>query len=200
MLGTPEGERRASAVEHLDIVRFPLFLFSFTRFLPYISSLPSAPFASLNSSRPLPCPSTSSRRAATSTSSRLSVKTSATIFLPSTHPLLRCRTSSANHLLVHRIQNPLHGIPRAQLIADVEAFASRNGLDDHADAFRKGALVAQSPGDFEDLTELTEDEKVWLRMESTSESAQRPLRRCSTTADAFDLQTGGSSHGQCISL
>lgn len=51
----------------------------------------------------------------------------------------------------------------------VDDFVERNGLAEHADAFRKGALVAQSPGDFEDLAELNADEKSWIRMEKTSE-------------------------------
>ncbi|ORY92802.1 and other transporter-domain-containing protein [Leucosporidium creatinivorum] len=71
------------------------------------------------------------------------------------------------HNLSARIQNPLHGIPKATLLQQVDDFVERNGLAEHADAFRKGALIAQSPGDFEDLAELNADEKNWIRMEKT---------------------------------
>ena len=40
-------------------------------------------------------------------------------------------------------QNPLAGVPRDQLMADVEEFCQRFGLMDHIDSFRKGALVSQ---------------------------------------------------------
>lgn len=46
---------------------------------------------------------------------------------------------------VPRIRNPLEGIPRHQLMIDVEAFAEYRGLQDHIPMLRKGALVAQNP-------------------------------------------------------
>lgn len=45
-----------------------------------------------------------------------------------------------------RIRNPLEGIPREQLMRDVEAFAEYRGLQDHVSILKKGALVAQDPG------------------------------------------------------
>lgn len=51
---------------------------------------------------------------------------------------------------------------------DVEAFAQQKGLTDHLPILRKGALVAQSPDDYDKFggaEELTEDEKHALRME-----------------------------------
>ncbi|KAJ4213957.1 hypothetical protein NW759_010486 [Fusarium solani] len=44
-----------------------------------------------------------------------------------------------------KIKNPLEGIPKAQLMADVEAWAERKGLTDHVPVLKKGALVAQNP-------------------------------------------------------
>ncbi|KFH48214.1 Arabinose-proton symporter-like protein [Hapsidospora chrysogenum ATCC 11550] len=44
-----------------------------------------------------------------------------------------------------KIINPLEGIPRDQLMRDVEAFAEMRGLNEHLPMLRKGALVAQNP-------------------------------------------------------
>ncbi|KAJ4186821.1 hypothetical protein NW755_007553 [Fusarium falciforme] len=53
------------------------------------------------------------------------------------------------------IRNPLKGIPRDQLLKDVAEFQWDKGLpDDILPLLRKGALVAQSPADFEALEEL----------------------------------------------
>ncbi|KAI1353233.1 sugar transporter-domain-containing protein [Xylaria sp. FL0043] len=56
-----------------------------------------------------------------------------------------------NKNLDAKIQNPLAGIPRHQLLADVEDFARENGLSEHVGILRKGALVAQDPTCFEDI-------------------------------------------------
>ncbi|KAH7261768.1 hypothetical protein BKA59DRAFT_1799 [Fusarium tricinctum] len=69
------------------------------------------------------------------------------------------------------LRNPLAGMTREQVLADVDAFVSSKGLDEHREDFRKGALVAQvnnQPGGFEKLDILTEDDKVILRKEETS--------------------------------
>ncbi|GAW18372.1 hypothetical protein EKO27_g11329 [Xylaria grammica] len=50
-----------------------------------------------------------------------------------------------------KIVNPLKGIPREQLMRDVEAFVREKGLEEHVAYFRKGALVAQSPKEFEEI-------------------------------------------------
>lgn len=49
---------------------------------------------------------------------------------------------------------------------DVELFAAENGLDDKVHFLKKGALIAQDPGNFEHL-DLEEDEKAALRLEIT---------------------------------
>lgn len=50
-----------------------------------------------------------------------------------------------NTNLEARIRNPLEGIPRAQLMRDVEIFAEQRGLNEHVAMLKKGALVAQNP-------------------------------------------------------
>jgi len=47
---------------------------------------------------------------------------------------------------VYRISNPLGGIPKDVLLADVVAFAEETGLTEHTAMLQKGALVAQNPG------------------------------------------------------
>ncbi|KAI0017803.1 hypothetical protein F4780DRAFT_753892 [Xylariomycetidae sp. FL0641] len=64
-----------------------------------------------------------------------------------------------------KIKNPLKGVPYEQLMRDVEAFAQEKGLTENLPMLRKGALVAQSPNDFEDMVELDAEEKTVLREE-----------------------------------
>ncbi|KAF5389506.1 hypothetical protein D9757_004345 [Collybiopsis confluens] len=71
------------------------------------------------------------------------------------------------HNVNARIQNPLHGIPKAKLLAQVEEFTREKGLDDHLDVFQKGALLAQNPKGFESITELDEDDRAAIRREVT---------------------------------
>ncbi|KAI8959260.1 hypothetical protein F5Y11DRAFT_11486 [Daldinia sp. FL1419] len=73
-----------------------------------------------------------------------------------------------NANLEAKIKNPLKGIPREQLMRDVEAFAHEKGLVEHIPILRRGALVAQNPNDFEDQSgeeALDEAEKKALRDE-----------------------------------
>lgn len=65
-----------------------------------------------------------------------------------------------------RIANPLADIPRESLLADVERFAAEKGLNEHVNLLKKGALVAQDPGNYENM-DLEEDEKEALRIEVT---------------------------------
>ncbi|RMY88901.1 hypothetical protein D0862_10327 [Hortaea werneckii] len=65
------------------------------------------------------------------------------------------------------IRNPLLDIPKEQLMADVEAFAERHGMSEHIPLLRKGALVAQSPTDFENIPELDDADRDALRTEIT---------------------------------
>lgn len=65
------------------------------------------------------------------------------------------------------IKNPLHGIAKADLMVDVEHFAQENDLMDELELLKKGALVAQSPADFENIPELDEEDRLVLREEIT---------------------------------
>ncbi|KAI0518483.1 sugar transporter-domain-containing protein [Xylaria bambusicola] len=72
------------------------------------------------------------------------------------HDAEKGRRGSAAHIDINKnvdakIRNPLAGIPRQQLLSDVEAFARENNLDQHIPLLRKGALVAQDPTCFEDI-------------------------------------------------
>ncbi|PGH17598.1 hypothetical protein AJ80_04777 [Polytolypa hystricis UAMH7299] len=65
------------------------------------------------------------------------------------------------------IRNPLADIPKDVLMRDVETFATEYNMSEILPLLKKGALVAQSPTEFEDLAELDEDEKEALRREVT---------------------------------
>ncbi|KAG8774300.1 hypothetical protein FRC16_005110, partial [Serendipita sp. 398] len=70
-------------------------------------------------------------------------------------------------LMNAKIANPLLGKSKAEIIADVEAWTKEHGMTDMVDTFRKGALVAANPAGFEDIEELTEEDKNTLRREVT---------------------------------
>lgn len=64
-------------------------------------------------------------------------------------------------------KNPLAGLTKDVLLADVEAFAREKNLEHIVDHLKRGALVAQDPGRFESLGELSDTEKELLRREKT---------------------------------
>ncbi|KAG6916850.1 hypothetical protein DXG01_005149 [Tephrocybe rancida] len=66
-----------------------------------------------------------------------------------------------------RIQNPLHGIPKEALLAQVDTFVQEQGMEEIATFLRKGALLAQNPKDFESMPELDEADKEVIRRETT---------------------------------
>ena len=66
---------------------------------------------------------------------------------------------------IHRIKNPLLGIPEDQLLADVEEFAREKDLTDILPLLQKGALVAQNPTSFETIKDITDEERDCLRLE-----------------------------------
>lgn len=76
-------------------------------------------------------------------------------------------TIDVNHNPSGQVKNPLAGIPRAQLMSDVEQFCSDKGLQDEVELIKRGALVAQSPLAFEEMEELSEEEKKVLTREQT---------------------------------
>lgn len=79
-----------------------------------------------------------------------------------------------NRELEARIRNPLDGIPRDELMRNVEEFATSRGLTDHLAILRKGALVAQNPDNL-DLVDgqdaLTDEEIAVLERERTNKWA-----------------------------
>lgn len=66
-----------------------------------------------------------------------------------------------------KLANPLSGIPHDQIMADAAQFAEDHGLGHLKEELQKGALVAQSPTEFESLSQLSEDDKAILRRETT---------------------------------
>ncbi|KAL9115140.1 MAG: hypothetical protein Q9227_000934 [Pyrenula ochraceoflavens] len=69
-------------------------------------------------------------------------------------------------------ENPLAGVPKDQLMADVETFCKKYDLIDHIDEFRKGALVAQNPSQALDVTELSEQDRIFIEREHTHKWSQ----------------------------
>jgi sugar porter (SP) family MFS transporter len=66
------------------------------------------------------------------------------------------------------IKNPLAGIPKAQLMQDVENFAHEYELTDILPDLQKGALIAQSPHHIDNIRELDEDDRRVLHEEQTN--------------------------------
>jgi hypothetical protein len=69
-----------------------------------------------------------------------------------------------------RIQNPLYGIPRQELMRQVEEFTKEKGLDDKLELFQRAALLAQNQKDFENMPELSDEDKEVIRRETTRTS------------------------------
>jgi len=70
-------------------------------------------------------------------------------------------------LMNDRIKNPLVGIPKEELLRDVEVYAHVHQLTEHLPLLKKGALVAQNPNQFENIEELDEEDIQVLRSEKT---------------------------------
>ena len=49
----------------------------------------------------------------------------------------------------------------------MERFTEEKGLKGMDELFRKAALLAQNPGDFENIPELSEEDKLVIRRETT---------------------------------
>uniref|UniRef100_A0A8H8CPB0 Major facilitator superfamily (MFS) profile domain-containing protein n=1 Tax=Psilocybe cubensis TaxID=181762 RepID=A0A8H8CPB0_PSICU len=76
-----------------------------------------------------------------------------------------------DHLL-HRIQNPLHGIPREELLSQVDAFAREYEMQDILEFLQKGALLAQNPRQPESIKELDEKDLEVIRRETSHRWSQ----------------------------
>jgi hypothetical protein len=97
------------------------------------------------------------------------------------------RNADASNLLV----NPLAHLGKEQLLSDVDAFTASHGLEEHTDVFRRGALLAQRPTEFEDIPELTEDDLYWLRKSAASKWSQPKLMYFSVIVCAIGAATQG---------
>lgn len=51
-----------------------------------------------------------------------------------------------------RLRNPLSGLSYDSLMENVEQFAEKRGLQEHLPVLRRGALVAQNPDSYEEIT------------------------------------------------
>ncbi|UZJ56265.1 hypothetical protein CBS101457_005585 [Exobasidium rhododendri] len=71
-----------------------------------------------------------------------------------------------NHNVEGKIRNPLSGISRAHLFANVEAFAMEKNLTEHTDLLKRGALLAQDPVNYATMDDLREDEKAAIQHEN----------------------------------
>lgn len=65
------------------------------------------------------------------------------------------------------LENPLANKPRESVIRDARRFAREHGMEEDEEDFVKGALVAQNPDDFENIPELSDEDKNALRFELT---------------------------------
>ncbi|KAH6887015.1 membrane transporter D1 [Thelonectria olida] len=66
-----------------------------------------------------------------------------------------------------RIRNPLIGISKQDLKHQTDAFCQEHGFQGKEDIFYRGALAAQNPQSYEELDELTEEDKHTLQREVT---------------------------------
>jgi chorismate mutase len=77
--------------------------------------------------------------------------------------LRRMRQNAINAML----ENPLAGKLRESVIRDAKRFAREHGMAEDEQDFVKGALVARDPDNFENIPELSEEDKAALRFEIT---------------------------------
>ena len=73
-------------------------------------------------------------------------------------------TSRRLRQVAAKIINPLEGLSRHHLLRNVDEFVAEKGLPD-GEVFRRGALLAQDPENFENISDLTEEDKEAIRYE-----------------------------------
>ncbi|KUI53369.1 putative polyol transporter 6 [Cytospora mali] len=66
-----------------------------------------------------------------------------------------------------RILNPLSGLTKSELRTQVAAFCEEFGFQKEEEIFFRGSLAAQNPDCYEDIEELTPEDKTLLRKEVT---------------------------------
>lgn len=80
--------------------------------------------------------------------------------------LRRGHDAEAARVAAGDVRNPLKGLARDKLLADVVEYHRVKELPQEIlRDLKKGALVAQNPDGFEDIPDLTEEDKVFLRDE-----------------------------------
>jgi hypothetical protein len=63
------------------------------------------------------------------------------------------------------VHNVLAHLSKEELLADVDRFATRHGLEEHIDDLRKGALLAQKPQQYMSLPELNDADRAIITQE-----------------------------------
>lgn len=87
----------------------------------------------------------------------------------------RASTATRQASVAALLRNPLAGMSQGEVLRDVDEFVESKGLQEHRDAFHKGALLArvtQRSDGFEYIDALSEEEKAILRKETTSRWSQ----------------------------
>ncbi|WVQ98392.1 hypothetical protein IAU59_005515 [Kwoniella sp. CBS 9459] len=90
-----------------------------------------------------------------------------------------------------KLINPLHGLTKEQVLAGVEEFCREKDLTDKLDVFKRGALIAQRPTEYEDIPELTEDDLFWLRKSTASKWSQPRMLYFTVIVCAIGAATQG---------
>ncbi len=68
--------------------------------------------------------------------------------------------------------NILSHLSREQLLSDVERFVKDKGLEEHVDDIWKGALLAQNPTTYQELRELSDEDKETVHHENSHRWSQ----------------------------
>lgn len=82
-------------------------------------------------------------------------------------PFVTCCGNLLFILTYSSLENPLARVPKDRLLREVEEYAQSYDLNDILPELKKGALAAQRPGDFDNIEELTAEERQCLREEVT---------------------------------
>lgn len=93
----------------------------------------------------------------------------------SRRPSQTASTARRRSIVAQKLRNPLAGLSEQQVLADVDQWCAHHGLTADQESFRKGALIArvgQRDDGFEYVTQLSEEEKGWLRHETTHRWSQ----------------------------
>ena len=88
------------------------------------------------------------------------------------HAGARANVAKNTEKLSKAFENPLSGLTKEELLANVDDFCRRFKLTDFRETFHKGALIAQDPDSRDNLPGLTEDERTVLEREHTHRWSQ----------------------------